>query len=117
SVTIWKVKELKLARNNISNMILLDIGDRKEFSAGHIPNAKNIPLDELDARALEELSDSKLIVIYSHDEGEWQSKIAAKIIASKGFNKTVILSGGFVSWTNEDLPRAVKEMTKYNSLR
>ncbi len=36
---------------NDSNPIILDVRSPAEYSVGHLPNARNIPLDDLDKRA------------------------------------------------------------------
>jgi rhodanese-related sulfurtransferase len=45
------------------DVVFLDVRQPKEYTRGHLPGAKLIPLGELENR-LEELEKDKLIVIY-----------------------------------------------------
>ncbi|HTF27514.1 MAG TPA: metalloregulator ArsR/SmtB family transcription factor, partial [Flavitalea sp.] len=52
-----------LAKVQSKNIVLLDVRPEQEFKAGHIPNAINIPIDQLVAR-LKELNKSKQYIAY-----------------------------------------------------
>lgn len=74
---------------------LLDVRTQKEFSNAAIPNAVNIPVDELRNR-LDELPKDKTIYIYC--EIGLRGYLAQRIIRQKGFDKVFNLSGGFALW-------------------
>lgn len=74
---------------------LLDVRTQKEFSTAAIPNAVNIPVDELRNR-LDELPKDKTIYIYC--EIGLRGYLAQRIIRQKGFDKVFNLSGGFALW-------------------
>lgn len=44
------------------HIIVVDVRPRAEYAASHIPAAKNIPYDELETRALNELDQNDRIV-------------------------------------------------------
>ncbi|TZF82639.1 rhodanese-like domain-containing protein [Pedobacter sp. BS3] len=73
--------------------ILLDVRSRAEFSAGHIKNAMNIPVDELSAN-LSKLNDKDKCIICCCASG-MRSGTAKRILESKGYK--AVYNGG--SWT------------------
>lgn len=46
-------EELALAINEGGDQVLVDVRSSKEFAAGHLPGALNIPLEEVEVRAKE----------------------------------------------------------------
>jgi NADPH-dependent 2,4-dienoyl-CoA reductase/sulfur reductase-like enzyme/rhodanese-related sulfurtransferase len=73
---------------------LLDVRTEKEFSAGHIPNAVNISVDEL-RRRLQELPQDKEIAAYCQ-VGQ-RGYIATRIMLQAGL-KVANVSGGYKSY-------------------
>jgi rhodanese-related sulfurtransferase len=74
--------------------LLLDVRTTEEFAAGHIPDAVNIPVDELRAR-LAELPKDREIVAYCQ-VGQ-RGYLATRILRQKGLN-VVNLSGGYKTY-------------------
>lgn len=87
------------ARNNGAAPVL-DVRGRSEYEAGHIPNAINIPLGELQSR-LDEVPDGNLVV---YCQGGSRSIIAASILQREGLSGIVNMSGGFADWERSGLP-------------
>lgn len=79
-------------------VVVLDIRDREEFALEHIPTAKNIPADELEARALDELNKSDLIVTYCGCVNDNLSKLCYEDLKKDGFERLTILSDGIGGW-------------------
>lgn len=73
---------------------LLDVRGADEFATGHIPDATNIPVDELRAR-LDELPKDRQIATYCH-VGQ-RGYLATRILNQSGFN-AVNLSGGYKTY-------------------
>ncbi|WP_455537941.1 rhodanese-like domain-containing protein [Terrisporobacter sp.] len=88
--------QLKEILNN-SNVLILDVRNQNEYGRGHIPNAVNIPLDEL-PRKLSQINSYKNdeIVVYCAFGG--RSLKAADILSKNGFKKIYNLSGGISSY-------------------
>jgi rhodanese-related sulfurtransferase len=82
--------------------VVVDLRNREEYANGHIPSAKNIPYDELEARALDELSPSDQIVLYCDcpSSGGW-SRVGYEILTEQGFNKVSILTQGIEGWKKQ----------------
>lgn len=74
---------------------LVDVRTAREFAAGHVPGAVNIPLDELRER-LGELDPGAPVVAYCGIG--YRSYHAVKILAANGFADAQNLSGGFSTW-------------------
>ena len=73
--------------------MLIDVRGPDEFSAGHIPGAINVPLDELRER-LDELPDAPLIV---HCQVGQRGHTAARLLRQNGRNVRN-LDGGYTTW-------------------
>lgn len=78
----------------------LDVRTRAEFADGHVPNALNIPLPELQSR-LDEVPDGDIVV---HCQGGSRSVIAASILQRDGRSGVMNLPGGFAEWERSGHP-------------
>jgi ArsR family transcriptional regulator len=93
----WGPHDLKRALEERRNQILvLDVRHRQGFREGHIPGAKNIPLEELDSR-LKELPRDAEIVTYCWNITCTLCTKAAAFLSSKGFRARE-LAGGIAQW-------------------
>lgn len=88
---------------NRSNALVLDVRDDAEFSAGHIADAKHIPLAKLEERIkeLEKYKDKPILV---HCQGGVRSTKACSILRKREFTKLHNLQGGLNAWTAAKLP-------------
>ena len=79
------------------SLIVLDVRLKSSYDYGHLENAINIPLSQLDSRIDELLpyNDTEIIV-YCQTGGT--SKTAAATLDSHNFTKVFNLSGGFNAW-------------------
>lgn len=75
--------------------LLLDVRTKTEFEAGHIPNALNIPVDEIRDR-MQEIPIN--IPIYIYCEAGLRGYLAQRILRQTGYETVANLSGGYVSW-------------------
>ncbi|HVF21762.1 MAG TPA: rhodanese-like domain-containing protein [Pyrinomonadaceae bacterium] len=92
---------LKHALDQRSRLLVLDIRSRAEFARGHIPTARNIPHDELEVRAPNELNPEDRIVAYCRCRDDTSSDMARQILTSLGFKNVVYLQGGLQRWEEE----------------
>jgi rhodanese-related sulfurtransferase/rubrerythrin len=76
---------------------LLDVRQPGEYDAEHLPGAKLIPLPELGSR-LPELDPDRPTVVYCAIGG--RSRVAAQVLAGKGFREVLNLSGGIKAWNS-----------------
>ena len=88
---------------NARNVVVLDVRDAKEYAAGHLPRATNIPLPELKARAGELAKQSaRPVVVYC--ENGTKSAGASAALEKQGFKEIRRLSGGIRAWREAGLP-------------
>jgi metal-sulfur cluster biosynthetic enzyme/rhodanese-related sulfurtransferase len=78
-------------------LVVLDVRTPAEFAAGHIPNARLIPIDELEDR-LGELParDTAMLV---HCAAGGRSSAACELLGNRGFTRLYNLAGGMHTWT------------------
>ena len=76
---------------------ILDVRTQKEFAAGHIPGAANIPHTELESR-IAELSDQKNSTIVLHCRSGARAATADKILRDNGFTRITELDGHMLGW-------------------
>ena len=75
--------------------LLIDVRTKAEFEDGHLPNALNVPVDELRAR-IGEIDRNKKI--YTYCRAGLRGYLAQRILKQNGFNAIVNLSGGYQLW-------------------
>ena len=83
--------------------VIIDVNTPESFAKGHIPDAINVPVADINAdnKALMKHRDSTVIIVCQSGN---QSSKAARSLLSLGFEKLHILNGGLVSWNKENLP-------------
>jgi rhodanese-related sulfurtransferase len=88
---------------NKKDSLVLDVRPADEFSQGHILNARNIPLDDLEGRLkeIERYKDKPVIVSCATGS---RSGAAAGVLRKHGFTNVVNLSGGIAAWRQAGLP-------------
>lgn len=84
--------------------LLLDVRPREEFEAGHLRDAINIPIDELQER-MQELPQDRRIVTYCRGEFCLFADEAADLLRAHGFD-VARLEGGWPEWLTEGRPTA-----------
>jgi len=90
--------EVYMNRSNADTYTLLDVRQPKEYESEHLPGAKLIPLPDLGLR-IDELNAETPTIVYCAIGG--RSRIAAQMLASKGFKEIYNLSGGIKAWASK----------------
>ena len=80
---------------------VIDIREPEEFSRGHIPGARSLPLSEIPF-ALAELRANPRV--YVACQAGRRSALVAATLSYLGMRDVVMLSGGFQAWQNAGLP-------------
>jgi len=88
---------------NDSNPIILDVRSPAEYSVGHLPNARNIPLDDLDKRAGELPAKRPVLLCCANGT---RSARAARQLKQGGREEVFNLGGGLQAWQQAGLPMA-----------
>lgn len=88
---------------NREQALVLDVRDDAEFAAGHIPEARHIPLAQLTARhaELDAWKDKPVVV---NCQSGMRSANACSLLRGQGFAKVFNLNGGFAAWQTAKLP-------------
>lgn len=80
------------------NVVLLDIRERADYRLEHIRGALNIPYDELEVRAVNEINPSDAVVTYSRWGDTLMPEEARRALQTFGFNKVFVLKGDLDRW-------------------
>lgn len=83
--------------------VVVDVCDPAEFAAGHVSGAKNVPLDELEAKLPGTVKNKALPLILVCSSGA-RSGRAAAIAKKLGYEQAQSLSGGLKAWKEANLP-------------
>lgn len=77
---------------------LIDLREPKEFEAGHILGARNIPMSQFRTRYKEIRSD---LPVYLYCQNSGKSARAALTLKKRGYDQVHQLQGGFKTWTGK----------------
>lgn len=77
---------------------LIDLREPKEFEAGHILGARNIPMTQLKTR-MKEIRPDLPVYLYCQNFG--RSARASLMLKKQGYNQLHQLEGGFKTWTGK----------------
>jgi rhodanese-related sulfurtransferase len=94
-----------------ADAVIIDLRNPEAFARGHIVNAKNIPIDELDANQ-EKLSKMKSTAILAVCDAGVTSKRAVDTLRKSGMESVYGLKGGITAWTAANLPLVANKKTK-----
>ncbi len=90
---------------NQQDALLLDVRDVSAYAGGHILNARNIPMQQLDERAADlarQKGKDRPVIVYC-DTGA-RSAAAEAVLAKHGLEKVFALDGGLSAWKAAGLP-------------
>ncbi len=76
-----------------SGAVLIDVRTSEEYNREHIPNAVNIPLDQIDTIAYDK--DTKIIV---YCQSGMRSRQAVQALVDNGYTNLYDLDGGLLNW-------------------
>lgn len=97
SETSFSLYDLYIAiLNNDPAVMLIDIRSEDDYAKGRLPNAINIPLDQLFSKANSEYINrdaSTQKVLYGYDES--QAVKALTLLVGRGYSNFKILNGGY----------------------
>ena len=90
--TIDSNKAMEIINDN-SDTIIIDVRENDEYNEGHIANAINIPLSEIDS-----MNYNKETTIILYCATGIRSTEAAKKLISLGYTSIYNLDGGLLNW-------------------
>ncbi len=103
----WKNRGMQLEQSGVytvdglhgklkeEDLFVLDVREKEEYAEGHIPDAVNIYVGELEKRLAEIPSDRPVVSVCSTGN---RSGLGASILEREGFKKVYNLIGGTTAW-------------------
>ena len=88
---------------NNENAVVIDVRDSKEYEAGHIVDAINIPHTALETRMSELNKYKHKPVVLTCKMGQ-HSGASGTLLRKAGFEQVARLTGGILEWRNQNLP-------------
>jgi rhodanese-related sulfurtransferase len=88
---------------NKEGAVVIDVRDSKEFAAGHIVDAVNVPHTSLESRLaeLEKYKEKPVTIVCKMGQ---HAGAAGAMLRKAGFASVSRLSGGMTEWRNQNLP-------------
>ena len=88
---------------NKEGAVVLDVRDSKEFAAGHIVDAVNVPHTSLEDRLaeLEKYKEKPVTIVCKMGQ---HAGTAGAMLRKAGFGSVSRLSGSMTEWRNQNLP-------------
>ena len=80
---------------------VIDVRTPVEFAEVHVPQARSVPLDELNPGSLQLPKDQPVYLLCR--SGQRATKAAEKF-AKEGFSQPVVIAGGTLAWIDAQLP-------------
>ncbi len=95
------------------NLLVVDVRKEAEYGDGHLPNAHNLPLSDMnDVVELANLEESQNL--YVHCAGGYRSVIACSMLKKHGFNNIRNVQGGWAKIKELEKVKIVKEPSVLN---
>ena len=88
---------------NREKAVVVDVSEPDEFSAGHIANAKNVPLAQLEAQLPTTVKNKALPLILVCAQGK-RAQGAVATVQKLGYTNVQALAGGMKGWRAADMP-------------
>jgi rhodanese-related sulfurtransferase len=80
---------------------VVDVRDASEFTKGHIPSARLVPLEQLKANPRAALKEDGVLFVCARGV---RSLVAAKLAEAVGFARLYSVGGGTLGWASAGLP-------------
>lgn len=88
---------------NRRDAVIIDVRDKGDFAAGHVPNARHIPLADLAGRIGELEKFKARPVLVTCAPGNAAVKVCTTL-KQAGFQEVLALRGGMSGWVEASLP-------------
>ena len=88
---------------NREKAVVIDVSEIDEFAIGHIGGAKNVPVNDIDAKLENTVKNKALPLILVCSTGARANR-AATAAKKLGYANTQVLAGGLKAWKQANLP-------------
>lgn len=98
-----KAEEVKAAIDKKENVVILDVRDPQEYSAGHLPGAINVSRGTLEFGIWAKVPDqNSKIYVYCKTAG--RSALATKTLNDLGYKNAILMDAQFEDWIKAGYP-------------
>ena len=88
---------------NRQRAVVVDVRAPEEFAAGHVSGARNVPLDQLEAKLAGTVKNKALPLLIVCATGT-RAQRAVALARKLGYEQAQVLAGGLKSWKAANLP-------------
>ena len=88
---------------NRRNAVVVDVRAAAEFTAGHLPAARHVAFEELQAK-IGQIAKNKATPVLLVCQTGLQSNKASHIVQAAGFTEVHVLQGGLNAWQQAGMP-------------
>lgn len=88
---------------NRERAVVVDVRDPEEFAAGHMTGAKNVPLDQLEAKLATTVKNKGLPLLLVCATGS-RAQRAVATARKLGYEQAQAVAGGLKGWREANLP-------------
>jgi rhodanese-related sulfurtransferase len=97
------VPEVKQRLDRGEKLLLVDVREESEFTAGHLPGAKHLGKGVIERDVEQAIPDTaQEIILYCG--GGFRSALAADNLQKMGYTNVLSMDGGWRAWTEAKLP-------------
>ena len=94
---------LKSAIDNNEPVVILDVRDKEQYEAEHLPGAISLPRAAIELE-IDELVPDQDTHIVAHCGGNTRGSLSAHTLQIMGYENASVLTGGFRGWKAAGLP-------------
>jgi len=105
AIKVVPAADVKAMIEKKENMILLDVRDGGEYSAGHLPGAMNISRGTLEFNVFGKIPDQNTKV-YVYCKTKARSTLATKTLTDLGYKNAMLVDISFEDWVKAGYPVA-----------
>ena len=103
AIKVVPAADVKAMIEKKGNMILLDVRDSGEYSAGHLPGAMNISRGTLEFNVFSKIADQNA-KIYVYCKTKARSTLATKTLNDLGYKNAVLVDASYEDWVKAGYP-------------
>jgi glyoxylase-like metal-dependent hydrolase (beta-lactamase superfamily II)/rhodanese-related sulfurtransferase len=103
TVPFMSLAEVRARVDAGDDLLVLDVRERGDYEAGHIPGARLLPRGQLELRVNKELPDPTRRIVATCELG-YISTLATATLRDMGFQHAVALDGGMKAWRELGYP-------------
>ena len=94
---------LKTAIDNNDPVVILDVRDKEQYDAEHLPGAISLPRAAIELEIDEMVPDQDTHIV-AHCGGNTRGSLSAHTLQIMGYKNASVLTGGFRGWKAAGLP-------------